>query len=596
MKFWDQYVQFYMDHYSFDVITKEEGLPDLRDKLFISVLLLTFPICLLVYIPSVTVSLETNQFIIGLCDTIAILALIFIFFYKNMSIRNKKLCFTVTFYILSIILSVYLGIKGPSITILICTSVLITLFQSNRAGVISIALNAFIFLLMLAVVPIKSINLTFFQEYTPVEWLGVGLNLIAFNALLVFSVASLVDHLNESFLKEKNLLELLKKESLHLIAAKQKAEESDRLKSAFLANMSHEIRTPMNGILGFAELLKTPDLTGEEQQNYIKIIEKSGARMLNIINNVVDFSKIEAGQMKAAISETNVNELMEFIYTSFKPEVEKKGVQLALKNPLTFSEANVKTDREKLIAILANLIKNAIKYTHEGYVEFGCQLQGQNLRFYVKDTGIGIAKDRQKAIFERFIQADIEDINAYQGAGLGLSISKAYVEMLNGKLWVESEKEKGSIFYFTIPRNIELLDAGEIKTGTTIGKTEVPIKNMKILIVEDDETSDLLISIMLERISGEILHAKSGSEAIELCRNNPDLDLVLMDIKMPLMNGYEATRQIRKFNKDLVIIAQTAYSIAGDREKAMESGCNGYLSKPIIKKELLSLLKQYSSN
>jgi len=246
-----------------------------------------------------------------------------------------------------------------------------------------------------------------------------------------------------------------KQAELELISAKLQAEESDRLKSAFLANMSHEIRTPMNGILGFAELLNEPDLTGAEQQKCIDMIGKSGKRMLNIINDIVDISRIEAGLMKLDISESNVNEQIEYIYTFFKPEVKAKGITLSFRNSLTAKDAIIKTDREKLYAILTNLVKNAIKYTSEGSIEFGYSVvtmfELSQLQFYVKDTGIGIPKDRQEAIFERFVQADIADKMAYQGAGLGLSITKSYIEMLGGKIWVESEEGVGSAFYFTLP-------------------------------------------------------------------------------------------------------------------------------------------------
>ncbi len=247
-----------------------------------------------------------------------------------------------------------------------------------------------------------------------------------------------------------------------LIVAKERAEESDRLKSAFLANMSHEIRTPMNGILGFTELLKEPTLRGDKQQEYIRIIQKSGTRMLNIINDIVHISKIEAGQMEVCNDESNINEQVEFIYTFFKPEVECKNISFSFINSLPNRESIIITDREKLYAILTNLIKNAIKYTSSGSIEFGYYLTPLNsnprksgphaeLEFFVKDTGIGIPKNRQKAVFDRFVQADISDKMALQGAGLGLAISKAYAEMLGGKIWMESEEGKGSTFYFTIP-------------------------------------------------------------------------------------------------------------------------------------------------
>lgn len=242
-----------------------------------------------------------------------------------------------------------------------------------------------------------------------------------------------------------------KQAEAELLKAKDQAEESDRLKSAFLANMSHEIRTPMNGILGFAELLKEPNLTGEEHDMYLEIIEKSGVRMLNIINDIVSISKIEAGLMKLYWEESNINEQIDFIYNFFKPEVEGKKILFSCHKGLPSNEALIKTDREKLYAILTNLVKNAIKYSEKGSIELGYTKKEKHLEFYVKDTGIGIPDYRQDAIFERFIQADITDKMAQQGAGLGLSISKAYVEMMGGKIWVDSEFGKGSTFYFSLP-------------------------------------------------------------------------------------------------------------------------------------------------
>ena len=384
-----------------------------------------------------------------------------------------------------------------------------------------------------------------------------------------------------------------------LIKAKERAEESDHLKSAFLANMSHEIRTPMNGILGFAELLKSPELSGHQQQKYIRIIEKSGARMLNIINDIIDISKIEAGAVKLNLSLTNINEQIEFIYTFFRPEVEGKGMIFSFRNSLPTKESIIYTDREKVYAIFSNLIKNAIKYSKHGSIEFGYQKAGDFLEFYIKDTGIGIKKDRQEAIFERFIQADIKDRNATQGAGLGLAITKAYVEMLGGKIWVESEKDIGSTFYFTLPYTVKqkkMATKEDMSSDKAVNDLPSKAAGIKILIAEDDETSEMLIKIRVEKFGKEILKVRNGLDAVELLRNNPDIDLVLMDIQMPEMDGYEATRQIRQFNKNVVIIAQTAYGFSGDRERAIDAGCNDYISKPIKKEELLSLIQKYFKN
>ncbi len=419
------------------------------------------------------------------------------------------------------------------------------------------------------------------------------------NGELFWEAASISTILNESgdvvnFIKIGEDITQQKNTEIELKAALEKAMESDRLKSAFLANMSHEIRTPMNGILGFAGLLKEPNLTGDKQQEYISIIQKGGARMLNIINDIVSISMIESGQTKLSIKETNINQQIEYIHNFFKIEVEEKGIQFSFSNPLSLGESIIKTDREKVFAILTNLVKNAIKYTDAGSIELGYNIKENFIEFYVKDTGIGIPKDRQKAIFERFIQADIEDEMARQGAGLGLSISKAFVEALGGKIWVESDEEKvGSTFYFNLPYQTETIKEVGSENSIVHPVELASINKLKILIVEDDEMSEELISIIVQEFGKEILISRTGKEAVEACHKNPDIDLILMDIQLPEMNGYEATKCIREFNKDVVIIAQTAYALEGDKEKAIASGCNDYISKPINKDSLLKIITNY---
>ena len=389
-----------------------------------------------------------------------------------------------------------------------------------------------------------------------------------------------------------------------LIEAKNKAEESDRLKSAFLANMSHEIRTPMNGVLGFVGLLKEPDLTGEEKDEYISLIETSGIRMLNIINDIIDISKVESGQMKLSIKETNINEQLDFIYTFFKPEAEQKGIQLLYNNSLPVKEAYIKSDKEKIYAILTNLVKNALKFTSSGTIEFGYNLRSDRtpaeLEFFVRDTGIGIKPEKSEFIFERFRQGS-ESLNRnYEGAGLGLTISKAYVEMLGGKIWMESEMGKGSIFYFTLPYNLVVEERaatknhvfGENATNQMISD----FSGLKVLIAEDDKISEKYAILGVKAFSKEILKAKTGTKAVEICYNNPDIDLILMDIKMPEMDGLEATRQIRKFNTTVVIIAQTAFALSGDREMTLAAGCNDYIAKPFGKSSLNSLIEKHFKN
>jgi PAS domain S-box-containing protein len=384
------------------------------------------------------------------------------------------------------------------------------------------------------------------------------------------------------------------KTMVNLKTALDKATESDRLKTAFLQNVSHEIRTPMNGILGFTNLLNDPDLSGEEKQSYINIISISGQRMLSTLNDLMDISMLETGQVKLNLTSTNINSELNNLFSFFKPEVENKGMELNHSTSLENEFVDIITDRDKFYAVLSNLIKNSIKYSKKGSINFGYELKDDFLEFYVKDNGIGIPKDRHKAIFNRFVQADIEDVKVYEGAGLGLSISKAYVKMLGGKIWVVSSLGEGSDFFFTIPYNSQNKKRVADKSNEVMSlNNENETTKLNILIVEDEEFAIEYLSIILGVLNPILLFAKTGIEAINICKENPDIDLILMDIKMPIMGGYEATREIRKFNENVVIIAQTAFALGGDREKAIKAGCNDYVTKPIDSNILMSKINSY---
>jgi len=365
-----------------------------------------------------------------------------------------------------------------------------------------------------------------------------------------------------------------------------KATESDKLKSAFLQNISHEIRTPMNGLLGFTSLLKNSDLSGEEQQEFVDIIMESGGRLLNTLDDIMNISMIETGQITTITSDFNVNKELEQQFELHKDETTKKGLEFVINTDKSINEIILETDYDKFNSILSYLIINAIKYTFEGTIEVGFKIRNDHLEFYVKDSGIGIPSDRLEAIFDIFVQADLAEVKAKEGSGLGLSITKAYVEILGGKIWAESTEGKGSTFYFTIPYksdDIQILMAEDAMTKD--------LNDLKILIVEDEDFSIEYLKIVLRKYASNFLQAKNGQEAIHIARENPDLDLIFMDIRMPIVNGYKATEEIRKFNTDVKIIAQSAYALQGDEDKALNIGCDAYLTKPIDKKELLETVE-----
>lgn len=408
-----------------------------------------------------------------------------------------------------------------------------------------------------------------------------------------------------------------KKAEQELLIAKEKADESNRLKTAFLNNISHEIRTPFNGILGFLSIIQDFDLTGSERDEYISIVNKSAYRLINTINDIVEISQIQTGQLKPIASEVNIKRLTDDLYNKFKTDAECQGLEFTINNDLPNDVAYISTDSTKLNTILSILIGNAIKFTEAGSVGLGIKFRikaqlgytpdgsiGEpvELEFSVKDTGIGIPIDRQEAIFELFMQADFSITRPFEGSGLGLSIAKAYVEMLGGKIWVESDPDNnsgrlGSTFYFTLPYKVITVERPGIDRRVSSDGTDNPITpevpELKILIVEDDEISEMLLRKVVKSFSKEILHTTSGAEAVEAIRNNPDIDMILMDIRMPDLNGYEATKQIRQFNEKVVIFAQTAFAQSGDRELAIEAGCDDYIAKPVKKVELMELLQRY---
>jgi signal transduction histidine kinase/ActR/RegA family two-component response regulator len=396
-----------------------------------------------------------------------------------------------------------------------------------------------------------------------------------------------------------NLLELEKAKKDYL-DAKRIAEESDMLKSNFLANMSHEIRTPMNGILGFAQLLQDDDLDRDMQHRYLDIVCHNGAMLVNLIDDIMDISKIEVGQLAFNKAEVNIDDLIFDLYTFFneiKFKQEKEHLTLRLLNLNDDENSMFFTDEQRLRQVLSNLIGNSIKFTDKGSVEFGYinNKEEQNLQFFVRDTGIGIPPDKRNIIFERFRQIEEGSTRKYGGTGIGLYISKHIIELLGGRIWVESEEGHGSSFYFTLPYATVQEREGTTKVFTPADRN-YDWEGKTIVIAEDVETNYRFLKAILEKTNAEIVWTRNGEEVVKYCKENPTVDMVLMDIQMPKIDGYEATTLIKGENPNIKIIAQTAYAMPNDNIKCIEAGCNDYISKPINSHILLEKINTHLSN
>lgn len=384
----------------------------------------------------------------------------------------------------------------------------------------------------------------------------------------------------------------IKETEIELIKAKEKAEESDRLKTAFLQNMSHEIRTPMNAIMGFSSLLVNNFNNREKLENFSKIIELRCNDLLDIINDVLDISKIESGQSTLNIENCNIKELFDelaLFFNDYKERINKQHIQVQFYPLHQGAILCFNTDKLKLKQVLINLVSNALKFTETGSVTCGYKRENNQLQFYVTDTGIGIPADKHDYIFERFSQLKHPSIQNVGGTGLGLPIVKGLVKLMGGNIWLESESNKGSTFYFTI----DYIKADLVnETNPALTNKQEIVTDKTILVVEDDFYNAEYLKEVLRQISSNVVLASTGLDAVKIAREQ-EIDLILMDIRLPDITGYEAIRLILQNKPDIKIIAQTAYAGNVEQEKAIDAGCIDYISKPTTLEQLLTLVSKY---
>ncbi len=527
--------------------------------------------------------------------TIAFVSVFVITVMKVMSFRFRVNWMLLLVYIVGGFIYFLKGFESIGLVVLLSFSLLSAILKGGRESLMSLIMN----MTLLVVYDILHYTTWLSDQYilseNYLEHVQKEVLFVIVNVVTLLPLISFMRGINYALTKERRFMQILSEEREKLMRASLKAEESDVLKTAFLSNMSHEIRTPMNAILGFANLLSHKEISAEEKEEFVNLIRINGKNLLTLVEDIIDISKIDSGQLQVKNSPFCLHDLLSEVYDSFWDDIRRRGqlnIKLYLNEGISDINTIVLADATRLKQIVVNLVGNAIKFTERGFVEFGYEkLNEETLQFYVKDTGIGLPKGKEKEVFKRFSKFNDDKCRLYGGTGIGLSIAEDLVNLMGGKIWVESEYKVGTTFYFTLPFHRV---TGQVKREEELNDgVEYNWEGKTFLVAEDEEDNFRYLEVALSISNASLIWARNGMEAVEIFTKINNIDLVLMDVKMPEMDGYAATREIKQVAKGVPVIAQTAYAMSEEREKSALAGCDDYIAKPINYTDLLRVIHKY---
>lgn len=578
-------------------LSSQDGLLYWRERIFHFFSIAIIFIGSVVYLYYGLSFLQAKEIPYAIFSTFVFFSSLFVSSVKSLPLKFRIGWILFMIYIIGVYALIESRVNSLGLVFLIAYSLMNAILVGQKGAVRSVFVN----LITLLVIGVLFYYPLPFWTFTPSisfnEYLNVSIAFMVANLVTLAPLVSLLNGLVFSLDKERRYRKIMKREHEDLVVAKRKAEESDLLKSAFLSNMSHEIRTPMNAILGFSNLLSHPEIRESEKQEFINLIRINGKNLMTLVEDIIDISKIESGQLIVKNGPCQLHYLLTDIYDSFYDDLQRRGLfnlKIYLKEGINEENLMVLTDGHRLKQILVNLVGNAIKFTERGYVEFGYVVNDeQNLQFYVKDTGIGLPKGRENEVFERFSKFNNDKERLYGGTGIGLSIAKHLVELMGGDIWVKSEPMVGTTFFFSLPYH---------RIGVNIDGDQNLLRSKKegfnwegktFLVAEDEEDNFRYIEVALSLSNASLIWARDGKEAVDIFRKVENIDLVLMDIKMPLMDGYSAAKEIKLLSDEVPIIAQTAYAFSEEKEKSFAAGCDDYIAKPIGYNDLLRTIHKY---